>query len=202
MGSHSVCRLTLSRAWSDTKSSLHKIYFFWLVEVIATGLGVFIGTVLTPEDSSSVVSAIYPVSGGIIGVLVGFFLIFIFNLVLAPYRLLREASERVLQLEKVREGDKKQTRLKDEIGALIIEGTAVLRRFKSIRTFGAPWPVEEFEKWRDGVFKTLDENNLDSESSLFFRDVYLNEHAVLNDFVQACEAGLYRLEEILQSFHP
>lgn len=174
------------------------------MEVIATGLGIFIGTILTPVDSSNVVSAIYPVLGGIIGVLVGFSLIFIFNLLLAPYRLLKEANERVHQLEIVREDDVKQTKLKDEIGMSIMEGTAVLKRFKSVRQFGDAWPVEEFRKWRDKVFTTLDENNLSPESSLFFKDVYLDddEHAALEDFIQACKAGLGRLEEILRSFQP
>jgi len=199
-----VCWLTFNRAWSDTKGSIHKIYFFWLVEVIATGLGVFVGTIITPQDSSNIVSAAYPVLGGVIGVLVGFSLIFIFNILLAPYRLLKEANERVHQLEILREDNKKQTGLKNEIEKLIIEGTSILQKFKSIRTFGDAWSTEEFKGWRDRVFKILDENNCSAESALFFKDVYLedDEIAVLGDFVQACEVGLDRLEEILRSFQP
>jgi len=99
MSSHLEQQSALSRAWDDTKTSMHKPYFFWLVGVIAAGLGVFIGMIITPERASSTISAVYQVFGGIIGIIIGFILIFIENLLLAPYRQRNEANIRINELE-------------------------------------------------------------------------------------------------------
>ncbi len=201
MSSYLESQSALRRAWADTITSFHKIYFFWAVEVIAAGLGVFIGTIVTPEGVGRVISAIYPVFGGIIGVLAGFSLIIIFNLVLAPYHLLKEAQKRIRQLEIVKEDDKKQAQIRGDIEVLIIEGTDVLNGFKSVSTFDDAWPIEEFKAWRERGSEILDKYKLSTESTLWFRDVYIEVGSTndLSSFIEACEAGLDRLEDILRS---
>lgn len=79
------------RAWKDTTESFHKIWFFWGVEVVATGAFIFLGTILTPEDASRLVSAIYPTVGGVIGAIVGFGIIYLICLFRAPYKQRNEA---------------------------------------------------------------------------------------------------------------
>lgn len=87
------------RAWIDTTESFHKIWFFWSVEVIAFGVFVFLGNVATPEGAGAVVSAAYPVVGGVIGAIVGLGIIYLICLIKAPYKQRDEARNRVYVLE-------------------------------------------------------------------------------------------------------
>jgi len=200
MSSHSEIQSVLSRAWADTKTATHKILFFWLVEVIAAGLGVFIGAILTPETATNAVAALNQAAGGILGVVVGFSLIFILNLVLAPYRLLSEARERIRKVEKVSGDNKQREIILEDIRVLIIDGTGVLQQFKAVNSHDSYMPKKEFKKWNEDVYKVLDNNKLDTESALFFKDTYIDdEHALLGDFIKSCIAGLDRLEQILKS---
>lgn len=197
---YSSSQSTLSRAWADTRSSFHKILFFWVVEVIAAGSGIFIGTIVTPEDAGRIISATYPAIGGLIGILAGFSIIFIINLILAPYRQRNEARKRLIELESESEDKKQRAQLRQDIGVLITEGTEVLKGFKSVRTFGDALPTEEFKIWREKGYEILLRHGLNTEYSLWFRDVGINiDDSVLADYKSACEAGLDRLEDILKT---
>lgn len=115
-------------------------------------------------------------------------------------KLLEEATKKAEEL-KAKEQIQQKEKLRDDIELLIIEGTDILQGFKAILTAGDKWPITEFNKWRDRVFEVLDKNKLDPNSTLFFKDVYIKDEeiAALHDFIQACTAGLNRLEEIVKS---
>lgn len=200
MKSYSSSQSALSRAWADTRISFHKIYFFWVVEVVAAGIGGFIGTIVTPAYAGRIMSATYPAIGVLIGILAGFSIIFISNLVLAPYRQRNEARKRLLELVVEREDKKKPAQTRQDIGVLIIEGTEVLKGFRSVRTFNDVWPIEEFQTWRGKVVDILQRHGLNAEYPLWFKDVGINiSDSVLTDYISACEAGLNRLEGILKT---
>jgi hypothetical protein len=85
---------------------------------------------------------------------------------------------------------------------LIIEGTDVLRGFKSVKAFGEAWPEEEFKVWREKVYETLIKYKLNDYYALWFKDMSIDmSQAVLRDYIEACEAGLNRLEELLKSLY-
>ena len=188
----------LSRAWDDTKASFHKIFFFWGVEVVATGLFAYIGTIITPEHAGRFASAAYPAIGAFFGVIVGFSIIFAINLFLAPYRQRNEVRNLLLNFKSEKAIGQQRAQIKENIGVLIIEGTEVLKGFKSVRTFGDAWPTEEFNAWRGKVSELLMQPGLVEEYSLWFRSVGIDiQGSRLSDFIEACEAGLQRLEDIL-----
>lgn len=95
---------------------------------------------------------------------------------------------------------KLNARLRHDIGILIIEGKEVLMGFKSVRTFGDVPPIDEFQHWRGEVTKTLQNSKLVDYYPLWFSDVGIEiKDSLLKDFIEACEAGLERLEEILKA---
>jgi len=68
-----------------------KFWFFWSVQVVAMGLLAYVGSILIPEGAGKYISYAYPAVGAVIGAIVGFAIIFIINLLLAPYRQRNEA---------------------------------------------------------------------------------------------------------------
>jgi len=114
-------------------------------------------------------------------------------------KLLKEATNKAEELI-AREQVRQREELLVDIRILILEGTDVLQQFKAVDSHSSYMPIKEFKEWRKNVFRVLDNNKLNTESTLFFRDVYIDdEHAVLKDFIQSCEAGLDRLEEIVKA---
>ncbi len=162
-------------------------------------LGGFLGTVYTPEGSGRLLSAICPTAGVILGAIIGIIIIFTINLILAPYRQRNEVRERVTKLEAKREDKKKRAQIRQDIGVLIIEGTEVLKGFKSVGTFADAWPTDEFKIWREKGSEIFIRHGLNTEYSLWFRDTGINMDSSLTDFINACEAGLDRLEAILKT---
>ncbi len=79
------------RAWDDTKMSFHSIKFFWVVEVVMMGIFVFLATLLIPENANAVITALYPAVGVVIGAIVGFGVIYLIMLIVAPYKQRNEA---------------------------------------------------------------------------------------------------------------
>jgi len=136
----------------------------------------------------------------VLGAIAGIICIFIINFVLAPYRQRNEARQQITNLETKREDKKKRAQIQQDIGVLIIEGTGVLQGFKSVHTFGDALPIEEFQAWRGKVTDMLQRHGLNTEYPLWFRDVGINiSDSVLADYISACEAGLTRLESILNT---
>ncbi|OGO20712.1 MAG: hypothetical protein A2Z15_06340 [Chloroflexi bacterium RBG_16_50_11] len=112
---------------------------------------------------------------------------------------LLEEAENKAEILKSKEQIQIPKNLRDNIANSIMDGAVILQKFKSIRTFDDSWPIEEFKTWCDRVFGIFDENQLLSERALFFKDVHLgDEPIVLKDYIQACEAGLDRLEQIIE----
>ena len=96
--------------------------------------------------------------------------------------------------------DKQQAQIRFDIGLLVIEGTEVLKGFKSVHTFADAWPIEEFQAWRGKVTDILQRHGLNTEYTLWYRDAGINiADSVLVDYINACEAGLDRLEDILKT---
>jgi hypothetical protein len=69
----------------------HRIAFFVGVEVIMMSGFAYWSTAITPVDAGRLESAAYPAVGAVIGAIVGFGLIYLVGLVLAPYRQRNEA---------------------------------------------------------------------------------------------------------------
>lgn len=105
------------RAQGDTKRFRRSPKSFWGLEIVGAAVlgfgGSLLGFLLTPIDRSRLVQFLYPAAGGVVGIIVGlvlvFFLIFLWNLFRAPYRqrdeqYLRwnEAREKVVKLEEER----------------------------------------------------------------------------------------------------
>ena len=127
-------------------------------------------------------------------------IVLIYETALAPLRQRNEARERLTKLESKSEDKKKRAQLREDISLLIIEGTEVLKGFKSVHTFTDAWPEEEFKTWREHGSTIFINHRLNAEYSLWFRDVYIDvSDSVLCDYISACEAGLNRLEDILQT---
>ena len=197
------------RAKRDTLSAFHT-FRFWI-------FGLCIGAALTimvllwiPSGIQGGWQIVYQVLVPLIGVILGLATVFGVFLLKAPYKQRNEARKRVIELESEREkkanlvfGDAKEqerVQLRSDIALLIIEGTNVLNGFKSVHIFGDALPTEEFKVWCGKVTELLDRYKRSEDYALWFRDVYINVgDSLLEDFVVACEAGLDRLESILET---
>jgi len=91
MGEYRLNQSASGRAWGDTKHSFHTIKFFLGVEVVSMGAFIFLATLLIPENASRLASAGYPAVGAIIGAIVGFGIIYLVMLAIAPYKQRNEA---------------------------------------------------------------------------------------------------------------
>ena len=120
----------------------------------------------------------------------------------APIKQRNEARRRVLELEVRKEEAIQNKRIANAVGTLIIEGTEVLKAFNTVDSSNSKWwPIEEFKSWQGNGTKIFTDFRLTSEYVLWFRDVSIDiSNPVLNDFKNACQAGLYRLEKILDKF--
>jgi len=85
MEEHPLEQSSFGRAWADTKHFYHNI-LFWGVEVLLTVVGGFVGNALTPATVGNFESALYPAIGSVTGAIVGFAIIYLVFLFLAPYR--------------------------------------------------------------------------------------------------------------------
>ena len=201
MREHPLFQSSLRRAVDDTiHAPRQNPWFFWSIGIVMVALGGFLGTVYTPEGSGRFLSAICPTAGVIIGAIIGIIIIFIINLIMAPYRQRNELREKIIKLESDIEDKKQRAQLREDVSLLIIEGTEVLKGFKSVHTFGDTMPTEEFKIWREKGSEIFLRHKLNTEYSLWFRDVYIDiSDSLLADYVKACEAGLDRLEHILNT---
>jgi len=87
------------RAWEDTKHSFHSIKFFVGVEVMTISVCIFLATLLIPENPDKLVSAGFPAIGAIVGVLVGFGLIYLYMFIRAPYKQRNEARKQLIEIK-------------------------------------------------------------------------------------------------------
>lgn len=185
------------RAKHDTVSAFHTLRF-WLYEVcIGAGFTIFV-LLWTPLCAKEWVKTVYQVLVPLLGVFVGLALLFLFFLVVAPYRQRDETRSRVATLESEIKDKTQRARIRLDIGTLIIEGTEVLKGFTSVHTFGDVLPIAEFKIWRESGYSILVKYGLTEDYILWFRDVGIDvSDSPLDNFVGACEAGLDRLEGIL-----
>ncbi len=80
------------RAVADTlHTPRQNPWFFWSVGIVMVALGGFLGTIYTPEGSGKFLSVICPTAGVILGAIIVIIIVFIINLILAPYRQRNEA---------------------------------------------------------------------------------------------------------------
>src|SRR3989304_1241981 len=96
------------RAWEDTERFRHTAGSFWGLEIVGASVlglgGGYAGFLRTPMGTTPTQSFLYPAIGGVVGVIIGlmivFSLIFIWNIFRAPYRQRNEARNMVRQLRK------------------------------------------------------------------------------------------------------
>lgn len=65
------------QGFQDTKQAHHRISFFYGVDVVMGAIGSSLGAVVVPQNAHVWEQVLYPVVGGLIGVLVGVVLIFL-----------------------------------------------------------------------------------------------------------------------------
>lgn len=82
---------TFRRAKEDTNDFFHKTKGFILVECVVMGGFGYLATIFTPDDASKYIQALYPFIGAVVGALVGLLLIYLFFLIIAPYKQRNEA---------------------------------------------------------------------------------------------------------------
>lgn len=92
---------TWQRAWEDTESFRQTTKYFWVVEVMGGAvfgvLGGMVGVWLTPANSTAFRQNLYPTVGAAVGLVLGlvlvFGLIYLWNLFRAPYRQRNDAQK-------------------------------------------------------------------------------------------------------------
>jgi len=97
MEEHPLNQSARKRACEDTKHSFHTTKFFWGVQVVAMGVFIFGATLLIPENANKLVLAGYPAVGAVIGVIVGFGIIYLVIFFEAPYKQRNEARSLLLE---------------------------------------------------------------------------------------------------------
>lgn len=75
-----------NRAAFDAERFRHSGRWFWGPEVLGTILGGVLGTVVTPDNASRLLTIGLPALGALLGVIVPFILVFCWHLFRAPYR--------------------------------------------------------------------------------------------------------------------
>lgn len=195
------------RACKETEEFRNSAKSFWTFEIVGAAVfglgGAYVGYLLMPAQPSLFQQFVCPGIGGVIGLITGlvivFGLIFLWNLFRAPYRQRNEARNTCLKLETKLEDRLNRTNIRLEIGNLIIEGAEVLKALKSVHFLGDALPNYEFQTWRNNVTNILQTHNLHDDHALFFKDVIVDmQYPKLDDFKSACEAGLKRLENIIE----
>lgn len=97
MQGYPISQSSFRRAMADTMHAPRQNpWFFWIIGTVMVALGTFLGVIYTPEGSSKFLSIIYPIAGVILGAIIGIIIIFIINLILAPYRQRNEARDLLL----------------------------------------------------------------------------------------------------------
>jgi hypothetical protein len=93
--------------------------------------------------------------------------------------------------------------IKLDVSILIFEGTEILKGFKSVTSHNDVLPVEEFKAWREKAVELFHHYKLNDYSPLWFKDTSCVDISspLLKDFIEACEFGLKRLEELLKGLH-
>lgn len=91
------------RALADTLQAHHGVRFYWIVDVLAGLSGTMLGTLATPENADRLQTAFYPALGGLIGLITAVVILFLFNLVAAPYRQRDEAQKELAELKQIEE---------------------------------------------------------------------------------------------------
>lgn len=187
------------RARKDTLSAFHTLRF-WLFGLFAGALLTIFVLFWTPPWVKDSWKIVYQISVPLLGVVSGLGILVLSFLIVAPYRQRNELRKKIIELESKLEDKKQRAQLRTELGVLVIEGTEVLKGFKSVRTFSDDMPTEEFKIWREKGAEIFLRHKLNTEYSLWFRDVYINiADSLLPDYIKACEAGLNRLEGILNT---
>ena len=199
------------RAYKETEKFRNSAKSFWSFEIVGAAMlglgGAYAGYLLMPAQPSSFQQFAYPGFGGTVGIIFGlvivFVSIFLWNLFRAPYRQRDEARQRCYKLQIEFESQKQieaqMDKIRTDIGYLIIDGTKVLKGFESVKTLEQAWPVEEFKEWQENCSRILLHYRLNDVYPLWFRDTsIIVNNPLLVDFVQACNAGLNRLETLLK----
>jgi len=201
---------TRQRASKDTESFRKSTKSFWLLEIggtaVLTFVGGYVGSLLMPQNPTPSQQYIYPGAGAAIGMIIGlvvvFALIYLWNLFRAPYRQRDEARRMVLELQKEKEVRQYKKQIVLDVNLLVIEGMDVLNAFKSgDSSQRTAWPAEKFKLWLLHANEVYRRHKLLNEQILWLRDVGIEVgNSSFDDVIQACENGLNRLEKILDKY--
>ena len=191
------------RACKDFKVWLRNHIAVQPLSFVLPGGGTMLATYLIPPDTSITLAAIYGFIGGAVGLALLYSGVYLIQLLRAPYKQLKELGIEYSKLQSEQENSKQINGIKLDVSGLIFEGTEILRGFRSIKTFGDAWPIEEFKAWREKAMELFYRHKLGDYSSLWFKDTSCVDisQPVLKDFIKACESGLQRLEELLKGLH-
>lgn len=191
------------RAYKDFKAWLRNHIAVQPLSFLLPGVGTMLATYLIPPDISITLAAIYGFIGGAVGLALLYSVVYLFQLFRTPYRQLKELRIEYSKLQSELENSNRINGIKLDVSNLIFEGTEILKGFKSITSHNGVLPVEEFKAWREKAVELFHRYKLNDYSPLWFKDTSCVDisQARLKDFIEACESGLQRLEELLKGLH-
>jgi len=191
------------RACKDFKVWLRNHIAAQPLSFVLPGVGTMLATYLIPPDISITLAAIYGFIGGVVGLALLYSGVYLIQLFRAPYKQLKELRIEYSKLQSEQENSKRINGIKLDISYLIFEGTEILKGFKSVTSHNGFLPKEEFKAWREKAVELFHRYKLKDYSPLWFKDTSSIDisQAVKRDFIEACESGLKRLEELLKGLH-
>lgn len=193
-------KMARQRAYRDFKAWLRNHIAVQPLSFFLAGVGTALAMYLIPPDTSITLAAIYGFIGGAVGLALLYSVVYLLQLFRAPYRQLKELRTEYSKLQSKLENSRRIKGIKLDVSHLIFEGTEILNGFKSVTSFGDVLPIEEFKAWREKAVELFHRHQLDDYSSLWFKDTSRVDMSqpFLKDFIEACESGLKRLEELLK----
>lgn len=139
-------KMARQRASRDFKGWLRNHIAVQPLSFVLTGVGTWLFTYLIPPDMSIPLAAML---GGVVGLALLYLGVYLFQLLCAPYRQLKELRIEYSKVQSELENSKQIKGIKLDVGNLIFEGTEILKGFRSVTSFGDVWPIEEFKAWRE-----------------------------------------------------
>ena len=197
MGKNALSQSVWGRAADDTKAALKSVWYGVGQVMSLPIIGAFAVLTTPPAISGTATATIFQAASAIVGGLTFLCLVFLVQLATASYRQRNEAREMLKQTHTRQ--DAKRAELRNQLSLYVIEGTKVLKGFRSILSLGSYWPIKEFKKWHEDVAFILTLNDMTEQNGQWFRrtGIDIGGTPSLEEYQTACEQGLDYLSEMI-----